>query len=72
MAAEAWIDHLARSLQVPPESLRAKHMYEEGDVTHFTQTLTGCQARACYDGVVQQSDFQARAEAVAAFNKANR
>lgn len=72
MAAESWIDHLAQTLKVAPESLRAKHLYGEGDVTHFTQTLTGCQVRACYDGVLQQSDFQARADAVAAFNKVNR
>lgn len=72
VAAEAWLDEVATTLGLEPEAVRRLHMYDEGDVTHFTQRLEGCQARACFDGVVAQADFGERRQAAAEFNANNR
>lgn len=47
-------------------------MYNEGDVTHFGQVMEHCRARACWDKVMESSDYGQRLSQVAEFNRANR
>lgn len=42
IAAEAWLEHAARTLGLAPEILRARNMYRSGDVTHYGQTIERC------------------------------
>ena len=46
IVAEMWVDHMARTLGQPPEAVRARNFYREGDTTHFGQVLEGCQVGA--------------------------
>jgi xanthine dehydrogenase/oxidase len=44
-------------------------MYQEGDVTHYGQTLYKCTVRQCWDECLRQSKYYERLEAVEAFNR---
>ncbi|GLC34818.1 hypothetical protein PLESTB_001167600 [Pleodorina starrii] len=72
MFAEMWIEQIARTVGKPDAEVRSLNMYDEGDVTHFGQTLEHCRARACWDKVMESSDYEQRRAQVAQFNAANR
>jgi xanthine dehydrogenase/oxidase len=73
MVTEDIIDAIARGLRKCPDDIRDINLYApEGDVTHFGQLLEGCQVRACWDTVVNSSDYTARKAQVEAFNKQHR
>ena len=67
--------------RVLPEEIRRKNLYRTGvidgskkefDKTHYGQDLIFCNIREILDELYESSDFQARAEAVEVFNRANR
>jgi xanthine dehydrogenase/oxidase len=63
--------------RILPEEIRYKNMYRTGspeafDRTHFGQDLFFCNIREIWDDLYRSSDFAARADAVDAFNRANR
>lgn len=37
MIFESVMDHVARELSISPAALRERHLYQEGDVTHFVR-----------------------------------
>lgn len=45
MIAETYMDHLARTLGMPPVAFRELNLYKEGESTHFGQILEGTQVR---------------------------
>ena len=69
---EQILERCARDLDIPLDELRLLNMYAEGDVTHFGQTLEGCQARRCWDEARALAGIEARHQAVAAFNAGSR
>lgn len=46
-----WVDRIAQELGMTPRAVRRVNMYDEGDVTHFGQTLEGCQVKPCFEEV---------------------
>ncbi len=77
------IEHVAHQLsqtlgrRVLPEEIRRKNLYRTGspeafDLTHHGQDLRFCNIREIWDDLYQSSDFEARADAVDVFNRANR
>jgi xanthine dehydrogenase/oxidase len=69
MVAETWIDHVARTLRLAPETVRARNLYKAGDFTHFRQRLDDnvC-IGSMYETLRKSADFDARAAKVAEFN----
>jgi xanthine dehydrogenase/oxidase len=77
------IEHVAHRLgrtlgrPVRPEEIRRKNLYPTGSSagfarTHFGQDLFFCNIREIWDDLYRSSDFEARADAADAFNRANR
>ena len=44
-------------------------MYNEGEATHFSQVLTDCNIRKCWDQVLEQSDMLNRQKQINIFNR---
>ena len=72
MATEFAIEHLARLLRMPPEELREKNLYQEGDTTHFCQRLEQYYVPKLWRDLLAVARVAERGADVAAFNKANR
>ncbi|KAG2484282.1 hypothetical protein HYH03_016926 [Edaphochlamys debaryana] len=72
MFAEMWIEQIAKTVGKPDAAIRSLNMYNEGDTTHFGQVLEACRARACWDKVMADSDYDRRMAAVEAFNAEHR
>lgn len=69
---EMWMDRVAKELGLPPDEVRRRNFYQEGDTTHFGQPLLLCRVKACWDEVVESSGYAARRAAAAQFNAQNR
>lgn len=69
---EMWVDRVAKELGLPPDAVRERNFYGEGDATHFGQPLVLCRVRACWDEVVASAGVAERREAAKAFNALNR
>jgi xanthine dehydrogenase/oxidase len=68
LIANVWMDHLARELSIPLHDLQARHLYTEGAITHFGQTLEHNRLPACWEEVDKLSDWSRRRADVEAFN----
>jgi xanthine dehydrogenase/oxidase len=72
IVVEQCITDIAYSLGIPPETIRERNLYDEGDQTFYNQTLEKCNNRRCWDECLKISEFHERRQAVDEFNKLNR
>ncbi len=64
------IDRVARATGLPPEIVREKNFYREGDRTHFGQRVTQAErVTRVVDEVKRDADFAHRREAIRRFNE---
>lgn len=70
MICENFIEHIARTLQLPVETVRERNLYSEGQQTHYRQTLqrTDATAHSCWTQVLRIADVETRKAEVATFN----
>lgn len=66
------IDDAAVSINMRPEDLREKNLYDRGDVTPFGQALTYCYMKQVWAYAKKVSNFEAKYEEVQKFNKDNK
>jgi xanthine dehydrogenase/oxidase len=66
------IDDAAVALNMLPEELREKNMYDTGDVTPFGQALTYCYMKQVWAYVKEVSDYDEKRAAVDEFNRKNK
>jgi xanthine dehydrogenase molybdopterin-binding subunit B len=45
LVTETILSAVAESLQLPPEVVRQRNFYQNGDVTYYGQTMTDCLVR---------------------------
>ncbi len=73
MVVEAWIDHIARTLNIPPETVRERNFLRSGDMTHYNQKVDSSMVVADMFGKLKsQCEFDARLEKVREFNATSR
>jgi xanthine dehydrogenase large subunit len=66
---EEVLDRVARTLGLPPETVRERNFYQEGDVTHYGQSVKDAdRAALVFSTLREQSDFARRKQEIAAFN----
>jgi xanthine dehydrogenase large subunit len=72
LVIEDILDRVARTLSLPPDLVRERNFYREGDATHYGQTLkdAGRIARI-WNELKRNSGFEARCAVVSAFNADN-
>lgn len=63
------MEHVAKSLGKSAEDVRVANLYQKGQVTPYKQPLTYCSISSLWSQLVESCDFDARQEAVEAFNK---
>jgi xanthine dehydrogenase large subunit len=69
LAIEEIMDRIARTLHLPPDLVRERNFYREGDVTHYGQPVKDAGRIAhIWDSLKQSSEFAARRTAALAFN----
>lgn len=66
------IDDAAVSLDMRPEDLREKNLYDRGDVTPFGQALSYCYMKQVWAYAKKVSNFEAKYLEVEKFNKENK
>ncbi|SMQ46492.1 unnamed protein product [Zymoseptoria tritici ST99CH_3D1] len=66
--AETMMEEVADHLKIPVETLREMNMYAPGDKTHFRQELKDWYVPLMWNQIREESSWEARKEAVAAFN----
>lgn len=66
------IDDAAISLDMRPEDLREKNLYDRGDVTPFGQALTYCYMKQVWAYAKKVTNFEAKYQEVEKFNKENK
>ena len=62
------MSQVARHLRLPPEDVRWRNLYREGDLTPYDMPLTNCNIRRCWEELVKNASFTSRKSAVAKFN----
>ena len=72
MIVEAWIEKIARRLQLEPEEVRRRNFYAEGGVTHYNQRLENCTIARCWEECGNMADLATTRTEVQQFNAANR
>lgn len=71
LIAEYWMSEVAVTCGLPPEEVRRKNMYQEGDLTHFNQQLEAFTLPRCWDECIASAQYHARRAEVDKFNKEN-
>jgi xanthine dehydrogenase large subunit len=70
---EEIMDQAARRLGLPPDVVRARNFYREGDVTHYGQTVKHpARMQAIWDRLKATSRFDTRREEIRVFNESHR
>ncbi len=73
LAIEEILDQAARRLGLPPEVIRERNFYREGDATHYGQTVKDAgRIATIWNQVKASSRFEARREEIAQFNRGSR
>ncbi|HEY1756747.1 MAG TPA: xanthine dehydrogenase molybdopterin binding subunit [Bryobacteraceae bacterium] len=73
LVIEDALDRIARSLGLPPEVVRERNFYREGDTTHYGMRVKDAgRISRIWDELKESSSFDARRERVQAFNSAQR
>jgi xanthine dehydrogenase large subunit len=69
LVIEDIMDQAARRLRLPPEVVRERNFYREGDVTHYGQTVKDAdRIQTIWTQLLQSSGFAERREAIQRFN----
>jgi xanthine dehydrogenase large subunit len=69
LVIEDALDRIARSLGLPPEVVRERNFYREGDTTHYGMRVKDAgRISRIWDELKESSSFDARRERVQAFN----
>ncbi len=69
LVGEEIVDRVARSLGLPPDQVRERNFYAEGDATHYGQPVKDAARIArIWSELRKTSDYSARSEAIARFN----
>ncbi|KAJ1982432.1 hypothetical protein H4R34_001725 [Dimargaris verticillata] len=69
---ESWIREVADRLQMPVETLQTLNFYQQGQTTPYNQPLTDWHFKATWDQVWHSAQYQARRQAIDAFNRTSR
>jgi xanthine dehydrogenase large subunit len=70
LVVEDALDRVARTLGLPPEVVRERNLYREGDTTHYGMRVKDAgRIGRIWSELKESSDFEARREAVDAFNR---
>lgn len=69
LVIEDILDRIARTLGLPPEVVRERNFYREGDVTHYSQPVKDAsRISRIWEELKDSSEFAARRMAIADFN----
>ncbi len=69
LVIEDIMDQAARRLRLPPEVVRERNFYREGDVTHYGQTVKDAgRIQTIWTQLLQSSAFEERRAAIQRFN----
>jgi xanthine dehydrogenase/oxidase len=69
---ESAIDDAAFAIDMLPEDVREKNLYQRGQVTPFGQALSSCYMREVWAYLKQQAGYDEKRSDVDAFNRGNR
>ena len=69
MIGEQIVSQVAVHLNMPPEDLRLKNIYEEGHLTPLDLPLTNCNISRCWKELQNSCEFKGRRESIEEFNK---
>jgi xanthine dehydrogenase/oxidase len=72
MMTEFIIQHLAETMQIPPEVLKEQNLYRNNDRTHYGQTLQNYYVPMLWKQIHELADIEARKASVIDFNSKNR
>ena len=72
IVTEAWMDHVARELNVDVEQVRQANLYKEGDEIPCGMKLEGNNICRVWEELEKSSDFKNRKQKVEEFNKKNK
>jgi xanthine dehydrogenase large subunit len=68
---EAAIDHAAKNLNVAVDLIQRKNMMDNGDEFSYGQIVKECQAKNCWDEVVELYDVETAKKEIQNFNQLN-
>ena len=72
LVIEDILDRVARTLGLPPDVVRERNFYREGQSTHYGQPVKDAERIArIWEQVKESSNYEARREEIAAFNAAH-
>lgn len=66
------VQHVACHLKRPPEEISEINLYQEGNVTHFGQTLNGVHAQECWDFIKKGFEWDKMRKEVDEFNRTHK
>ncbi len=73
MVVEAWVDHVARTLGLAPETVRERNFIRGGDLTHYNQKMEESMVVAdMFAKLKRDCDFDKRKAEIEAFNSSSR
>ncbi|XP_058453395.1 xanthine dehydrogenase [Malaya genurostris] len=72
LVAETMMRHVARNLKRDYVELAELNMYQEGDKTHYNESIENCNVRRCWTEVIESSEFEKRRAAIKQFNQQHR
>ena len=72
MIVEDWIEKIAMRLDLQPEQVRRRNLYQEGMRTHYNQKLVNCTLEKCWLETERLSNYDKMKVEVAEFNQKNR
>jgi xanthine dehydrogenase large subunit len=68
---ESAIDHAAKQLNVDPDIIQRKNMMDNGDELPYGQIVKECQAKKCWDEVMELHDVETVKKEIQQFNRQN-
>ena len=70
LVVEAWVDHIARHLNIAPETVRERNFIRSAEKTHYNQTMDETVIVSdMFAKLRRDSDFDSRRKAVDSFNQ---
>jgi xanthine dehydrogenase large subunit len=69
---EAAIDHAAKNLKVPTDLIQRKNMMDNKDEFPYGQIVAECEAKHCWDEVVEAYEVDEVKKEIASFNQQNK
>ncbi|XP_072938679.1 xanthine dehydrogenase-like [Epargyreus clarus] len=72
LAAEIMMRNIAEVVGKQYEDVASINLYQEGNLTHYNQTLTYCTLQRCWNECIESSNYWQRKKEVEEFNKCNR